>query len=261
MPPRKVVKKDVDESETDQIEVAKSSDAGILYDKGVLTATLRMLRVRGFSGVDEMISDLEEITTAEDFMLAVLGPHFHNPFRDILSTFFKRPIYPSLRIMMSLLVPNSPETYTAIFFAERRAKQVAKRLIEYLFDAITFLKTAKIYVNEIIIVTPVPMSSDAQKKTDSSSHCFTQVFRDYEILSPPTECMFSPRATVLSSDETLAFFARETMLTPHKMQQINHTDVLMKYLGARPNRVVKLIRPSVIPMEIRRTELTYAWVF
>lgn len=254
MPPRRSVKEDVD-----HIEVAKTSDAGILYDKKVLTATLKMLKMRGFD-VSDMIDDVEKIKNADDFQLAVLGPDLQNPLRDILSTFFKRPVYPSLRIMMSMLFENTSDAYTAVFFAERRAKQVSKRLIEYLFDAITFLKTAKFHVNEIIIITPVPMSSEAQKKYDASTHCFTQVFRDYEVLSPPTECVFSPLATIMTQQETQDFFARETLLTHHKMQRIDHNDVLMKYLGAKPGRVVKLIRAAVVPMDIRRTELAFAWI-
>jgi DNA-directed RNA polymerase subunit H (RpoH/RPB5) len=211
--------------------------------------------------VDEMIQSIEELSDLSLFHAAILSPEeFDNPLRDILAhQYTKRPC-PSLRIMMSMLIRNPDSAYTAIFFAQRKATQVANNLIALFFTVITLLKAAKFKITEIIFVTPVHMSYEREsERKNIAREFFIQVFSDEEILAPATECYLAPKMTVFTPEQTAKFLAREK-LDVKRIQQISHTDPLLKYIGARPRRIVKILRPPIVPISIVKSEMTYAWI-
>lgn len=229
----------------------------------ILLKTLEMFKERGGYDVDGLISSLEALSENMIlFQAAILSPQFENPLRDILARMYTKRTHPSLRVMMSLMIQNSEGHFTAIFFAERKASQVSKKLMELFFSTLTELKSTKFKVSEVVFIAPVSLSheSETTRKGISGTY-FTQVFVDEEILSPPTKCIFSPKIKILSPKETREFFERETRLSPARMQQVSHVDVLMKYLGARRQRVVEITRPPLITSSLVQENLTYAWIF
>lgn len=257
---------------------AKSSDGGSLNQiktKGgwseeyvhhayhVLYKTLEMFKERGGYEVDGLLSSLEPLSGNPIlFQTAILSPQFENPLRDILARMYTKRTFPSLRVMMSMMIRNPEGFFTAVFFAERKASQVSKKLMELFFSTLAELKSTKFKVSEVVFIAPVALSheSEATRKGISGTY-FTQVFVDEEIISPPTKCIFSPKIKIFSPRETKEFFEKETRLTPARMQQVSHVDVLMKYLGARRQRVVEIIRPPLITSSLVQDNLTYAWIF
>lgn len=229
----------------------------------ILLKALEMLRERGGYDVKELISSLDPLSNDPVlFQTAILSPKFENPLRDVLAKMYTKRTFPSLRVMMSLMVGNPEGHYTAVFFAERKASQVSKKLMELFFRTLAELKSTRFKITEIIFIAPVQLSheSESTRKGISGTY-FTQVFIDEEIMSPPPKCIFSPKIRIYTPQETRAFFETETRLTPARMQQISHVDVLFKYLGARRHRVVEIVRPPLITSSLVQENLTYAWVF
>lgn len=242
----------------------KASDEYVRHAYHVFVRTLKMFKTRGGYDVDGLIDSIRGLKDPTLFQAAILSPQFVNPLRDILAGMYTKRTFPSIRVMMSLLILNPEGNFTAVFFAERKASQVSKKLMGLFFSAIAELKSSKFKVSEVVFVAPVALSheSEASRRSISSLY-FTQVFLDEEILAPPTECIFSPKVRILTAQESRDFFARESaaMITPARMQQISHVDTLLKYLGARRHRVVEIIRPPLITSNIVQDSLTYAWVF
>ena len=251
---------------TKQIIVRAINNAQTMYNRGILIATLEMLKSRGSRyKVDDLLSSLSDVNTPITFQTAILMSEFRNPLRDILACGYKARTAPTIRVMMSILIRNSPteETFTAVFFAERSQKQVAKKLIKGFFEALLFLKSARIVVTETIFITPVALSHDSENQRKwMHADCFSQVFRDSDILSPPTRFILTPKIRVLArtAEERADFFTKETSVSRTKLQQIPHSDPLLHYLGIRPNTIIEILRPAVVPLNIRETELTIAWV-
>lgn len=260
-------------ADTVPASVRESGAEMVLYNRLVLKSTLEMLQSRSNKyEVDNLLTTLErDARTARDFQIAILHPNFINFVRDLIASSYTKRALPSIRVMMSLLVPHrprasdppdAPRSFTAVFFAERKAHQVSKRLVEIFFKTLESLKSSAIKVTEAIFVTPVPFSheSEAQVKSLGSGCCFPQIFRDEEVLSPATECDLSPKVRILAKEESKEFFAQNPNYRPENMEQRHHTDALMKYLGARPGTVAELLRPPIAALNLRRTELLYVWI-
>lgn len=249
-------------------------DEYIMYNRHILLATFKMLEHRKDYDVAGLINGVTSANTPKLFQQTIMMTSFKNPLRDIIAGLYARKTCPSIRVMMSLLVRNSKvtgegSTFTALFFAEKKSTQISKKLIGYFFQALSYLKTARIKVTETIFITPVSLSTDSkQNHTNMSVGCFSQVFMDQEILTPPFNCVYCPKIRAFSDKETAAFLSKERDITTlggrnaaSRMQQISSNDSLIKYLGIRPRRIVEILRPAIIPLGMRRTELTYAWVF
>ena len=229
----------------------------------ILLKTLEMFQERGGYDVDGLISSLLPLSGNPIlFQAAILSPQFENPLRDILARMYTKRTHPSLRVMMSHMIQNPEGHFTAVFFAERKASQVSKKLMELFFSTLAELKSTKFKVSEVVFIAPVPLSHESETtRRGISGTYFTQVFVDEEVLSPPTKCIFSPKIKIFSPKETKEFFEKETRLSPARMQQVSHVDVLMKYLGARRQRVVEITRPPLITSSLVQENLTYAWIF
>lgn len=258
---------------TGAFHVQESDAVSILQNRKVLKSTLEMLASRGDKyDVQGLLAGLDESQSARDFQLMILYPGYLNVVRDIIARHYTKRASPSIRVMMSLMLkhktppsedgaPPPPATYTTVFFAERKAQQVSKRLVEVFFKTLEVLKSSAFNVTETIFVTPVPFSHDSEAQRKSlGAGCFSQVFRDEEVLAPATECELSPRVRIFTKEQTRDFFARNPSYKPEIMEQRSHTDPLLRYLGARQHHVAEFIRPPVAPFNLRRTELLYVWI-
>jgi len=246
------------------LKAKSASDEYVRHAYHVFVGVLKMFKTRGGYDVDGLLESIKGLKDPTLFQAAILSPQFVNPLRDILAGMYTKRTFPSIRVMMSLLIRNPDGHFTAVFFAERKASQVSKKLMGLFFSAIAELKSSKFKVSEVVFVAPVSLSheSEASRRSISSLY-FTQVFIDEEIIAPPTECIFSPKIRILTAQESKDFFTQESasMITPARMQQISHVDTLLKYLGARRHRVVEIIRPPLITSNLVQDNLTYAWIF
>jgi DNA-directed RNA polymerase subunit H (RpoH/RPB5) len=244
-----------------RITVVAALSRAIMYIREIYKATLLMLHRRGGYRVDGLLESLETKTTPLLFQGAILSPRFINPLRDIIADRYTRQKCPPLRIVASLLVENPSGAMTAIFFAEKKNKQVPKKLIEQFFKALSLLKTAGFNITEIIFVTPAPLSHDSEENRKAiGSGCFVQVFEDEDVLAPPIDYKYANDYRIFTEAETRAFFSSEIGMHSSRMQQIVHTDKALAYLGARRGRVVEMIRKEIVPGSARSTELTYAYI-
>lgn len=259
--------------------VASTDETLALQNREILFATLKMLSERGHRyDVSRLISSIEETNDAESFQIAVLMPEYLNPLRDIIASSYTRREPPTLRVLLSLLVQNNysapgasksgPEaetvmpTFTAVFFADRKSQQVAKQLVEIFFDALLALKASAFRVTETIFITPVQFSSESDANLKAMGMgCFTQIFRDEEVLAPATLSVLAPRIRILTPEEKAEFRAKNKNFRQlSSMPQIMHTDAHLKLLGVQPDDIVEILRPPIVPGNMRRTELTYSRV-
>jgi hypothetical protein len=236
-----------------------------MYNRDLLMATLRMLKARDSPYlVDGLIASLGLADTPMRFQSAVLAPEFKNPIRDIIATNYKKKNVPSLRVMMSMLVRNSPnDTYTAIFFAQQKETLVSKKLAESFFQTLLVLNSSNIHVTETIFVSPTQFSSASEAdRKQLANTCFSQMFFDKEILAPPTGSVYAPRVKIYTASETRAFFEKEPRFAPSRMQQMpSQGDAMLRYLGCRPQRVVEVTRANIVPSASAPIEMSFAWAY
>jgi DNA-directed RNA polymerase subunit H (RpoH/RPB5) len=250
-------------------------------------STLRMLRARGgnakYCEIDQLVSDAKhfyETQSPADFVFdRLLSSKIQNPLRDIMAYKIKKRCQTqSLRSLMSFIIQNADnrtqgsywenekkQTYTAVFFVCKRKMQVPKKIVENMFSALLILKQSRdIVVTETIFISAAPFSSDMESQRKgicaNQQFHFSQIILDEEVLIPPNDYAWTPKVTILSSAQAESL-VKENDISLSQLQHITHTDALMKYLGIRPNTVVRIERPQIVPGFMRKSELTYAVVF
>lgn len=238
----------------------------IRYNNLVFRRTCDMLRMRGTYEVLDYTEAAEQFrdnpAAFKDF---IMNPAQHNPLRDAIVSIYAKQQLPPFRINMSMLVrarpsqEDAPAKYAAILFAERKDKQVSKKLFDVFLKAIALIKSKGIYVVEMIAVSPVQPGSgvDTFFRTVASG-CTSQIFIDDEILAPPFYSLLQSRFRRI---DAARFFSENPYLTRHKMQQINHEDISMRYMGVPAGTVVEVLRPNLVSNNMRQTELTFAYVY
>jgi len=159
-------------------------------------------------------------------------------------------------LLMSMMVKKIGGDYVCIFFTERKLTTVPKSQTKMIFEVIEKLSPSY-NITEIIFVTPVVISLE-----NNLNSIFTQVFKDTEIMALcRKKSAYSPTLRPLTSDQRSEFEKVNTYVTARRIQQIKHTDPVIKFLGIRPNTIVEIIRTPVFPGMIQRKEFSYAYVF
>jgi DNA-directed RNA polymerase subunit H (RpoH/RPB5) len=250
-----------------RVKAGKNTEKTIRAARHVFVKTLEMLEARGGYDVKKLLQSEKELETPAMFQLAMLSPDFGNPLRDVISSTFSRRAFPPLRVVMSILICNPEGKYTALFFPDKKSSstQVSKRFVGIFFKALLRLRRAGIPVSEVILVSPAPLSSDAERSlTSIKSAYFVQNLKEEEVLVSPLSTDYGPlRIKIYTNEESIEFFkqSRDRNVTSITLQKISHADPVMRYLGARSNRVIEIVRAPLVPGGIRSEEFTYAHIF
>jgi DNA-directed RNA polymerase I, II, and III subunit RPABC1 len=128
-----------------------------------------------------------------------------------------------------------------VYFADQ--KKTTKQLgVDIVADAIS---TADKYgTKNLILITPVPLTSSARKKVEELVSYTVSIFLESEMVYDPTEHYFTPEHRALSSSEQRDFLKRNN-LSIDQFPIILTTDMISRYYGFRPGQVIEIKRVNM----------------
>ncbi len=259
------------------VERAKSASAQREFDsmitemKNLFMATLYMFKTRG-EGYDYkgLLRSAQEQRTTADFFNAIMSVNFHNPVRNIIHELYgmnkKRPTNIKkvfVKLSMSFLICNPSGKFTCVFFIPKGSEQTSGTIpINIIRDVAYTLSRlisidVHIPINEVILINSGKLSSEATSHFTalSNNNVFVQLFNEMDILVPSVSSVFTSKIErlITKPEEIDKFVEENRIFDVRKLRTVNHQkDPVMKYLGIRPETLIKFVRPEIIPEDITR---------
>jgi len=235
--------------------------------RNLFIATLYMLKTRGGYDYKGFLDSVKTRGTPEDFFDAIMSSSYHNPVRNIFHELYKmnmkrptniRKVF--IKLSMSFLVCNPSGNFTGVFFIPKGTEQQSSvvtiavvRDVAYTIGKL--MSIANIPINEVIIVSAGKLSPEALGMFSclSSKDVFIQFFNEMDIVVPAVSSIFSSKIekAITRKEDIEEFLAKNRIFDARNLRPISHKkDPVLKYLGVRPNTILKLRRPEVIPGDI-----------
>ena len=117
----------------------------------------------------------------------------------------------------------------------------------------------------------IQLSHDAESNLKSLSNpdMFVQIFNDNEIIINSKKTIWNSEYEFHHGEKANEFIVKEFNVTElndinyikNIIMKISHNDIQFKYLGIKPNTIVKIQRRPVIPGLIVKNDIIFAWIF
>ena len=239
----------------------------------VLRNTMRMIRRRGFHGVDlreqTWIGYLSNPHLGPDYITTRYDPHASDAnivnrmhqepvVGEIVTTYVSKP-QKTLRVLMSdvfvRVVDGQTERCFVYFAPQTDTTLKTGDLTEFLS---IYNKT--IYqLNFGVIISAHPMFSSEVFDSVNPGFRLTH-FTDEEISFDPTAHIYTSPMRILSRSEKAAFLTNPGIKTLSSMPRVFVNEPTIKYIGAVPDDVIEYEVESFIPETLLSSELFYRCV-
>lgn len=200
----------------------------------------KMLRKRGYHVDDSYIHMTTEAVSFRAINLSILPKYlkkFNQEFGDI-------PARERLTILVQKV--DDPDEQLFVFFPDTGsdAKAGADKIgVSHLKGYYGRMKTENVRRAIIIVRSNLTPFAKQLIKEVTMRGFRMEYFRENELLVDITEHKLVPEHIVLSQQEKQELLDRYR-LKPSQLPRIQVTDPMARYLGLKPNQVVKIIRPS-----------------
>lgn len=163
--------------------------------------------------------------------------------RDFLDVYvpYAKQVKQSMRQILSRPYKNETGEKLVVYYADEPVS--TKKLgIEALGNAIVMCE--KYNTKNLILITPVGLSSAAAKEIEKMVSYNIYVFLEDEMTYDPTEHYFTPAHRALSTEEQRKFL-QDNDLSLDQLPIILTTDMISRYYGFRPGQVIEIRRVNL----------------
>jgi len=112
-----------------------------------------------------------------------------------------------------------------------------------------------------ILIIPQNLSPTARVRVETLGRTqFIQIFTDEEMMINPLQCAWTPHHDIFSIEATAAFY-RDNNIAPFQMARMPISDPVLKYLGCKTDRVVRIMNRSFVPGSLTTITPMYVLTF
>jgi DNA-directed RNA polymerase I, II, and III subunit RPABC1 len=164
----------------------------------------------------------------------------------------------TLKSTLNALYINNEGELIYVYYADtiQNSKQFGVSQILEILVKIDEYKNQGYNINNIIIITELPLSSGATSELEKMPAYNIEVFLNSELAYDPTEHYLVPNHRIMSKDEARQFL-RKNKLKFNQLPLISKRDPIARYYGARVGQIMEISRINLSSETIVDEYLTY----
>jgi hypothetical protein len=176
-----------------------------------------------------------------------------------------------LNIIYSFIYPIDEKNFGFVYFADSNKDkdtigiEIVKNCISTTCTMKHIMSSQAKDISNIIMILSKPLTPAAKKsilEVDKGCPYTIQIFNENEISNDPFDCIYNSGIEIITKNkEDTNKWARDHNLMISQIPRRPIEDIQLKYLGCEAGLIIKLTRKCLIPENIFKKEITYAYTY